>query len=139
MTFDQFQRACIVRFAYQQAKHTGSLDCMRAVCYVLRNRVRQGWSDTWVECIEKAGEYAGNAATPLPPIDITDRLFLHLLREIDDIFFSANANDLVKVVGESLYYIFIDKPENPWFVEHVLRDRKNHACEGVIGMMHLHL
>jgi hypothetical protein len=52
MNFSSFERAQVAGFAYREARHTGSMDCMRAVCFVLRNRVKAAWGDgSWLNII----------------------------------------------------------------------------------------
>jgi hypothetical protein len=52
VNFSSFERAQVAGFAYREARHTGSMDCMRAVCFVLRNRVKAAWGDgSWLGII----------------------------------------------------------------------------------------
>jgi hypothetical protein len=49
MNLATFERAQIAGWAYRRARHTGSVDCMKSLCYVIRNRVMAGWGDgTWL-------------------------------------------------------------------------------------------
>lgn len=134
MTLDQFQKATIVRYAYDEASDTGSLACMRAICYALRNRVAAGWHDgSWIAAVEAAPAVSGNDQTPRPILDISNRLFQMMLREVDDIFYGQSADETSKVVQGCLYFHRIDKPARPWFVENIVRDPQNHPRRGHVG------
>lgn len=122
MNFAAFERAQVAAFAYVQARRTGSLDCMRAVCFILRNRVKSGWGDgTWLSVIAGShltssgfepfmfGEIAPNGPAPAPtPNDpaglVTgfksdDRLLQYIVREVDDIYLGQdNWEDRVRMV-----------------------------------------
>lgn len=140
MNIDTLQRAKLVLFAYEEARHTGSLDCMKAVMYVLRNRLKAGWGDgTWFCLINGARDVAGNERYVAPMIDPKDRLLQMLVREVDDIYLnSGNGDDVTRVVvAEALYYQFIDQELRPWFVENIVREPKNHPRTGQIGSMML--
>ena len=137
---DTVQRAEVVLFAYREARHTGSLDCMKAVVYVLRNRLKAGWGDgTWFCVMNGHREVAGNPAIKQVPLDAKDRLLQMMAREIDEIYVgSMYSDDTTRlVVGEALYYQFIDQEMRPWFVEKIVRDSKNHPRTGQIGSMAL--
>lgn len=136
MTLDQFQRAQLVTFAHQEAAHTGSLHAMKAVCYIVRNRVRAGWHDgQWIEAIQKADESAGNQPYPAQRIDVYSRIFQILLNAIDDIYFSAASDDVERVVDKALYYQFVDRPLREEFTETILRHPESHPRRAVIGSM----
>lgn len=141
MTFNQFERALLVKFAHDEAVHTGSLASMKAVCYVIRNRVRAGWFDgSWTNNLQSAWEVAGNDR-PFdgpPKLDVQNRLFQLLLRDIDDIFFAASEDETQIVVGECLYYHFIDRPVREWFVERVIRETEAHPRRAHVGSIVLY-
>lgn len=150
MNFAAFERAQLAAFAYSEARGTGSLDCMKAVCYVLRNRVKAGWGDgTWLAVIEGARLVAGNVEIPGDeqlPIASGDRLLQLLLRDVDDIYLGGGGHgiddDVARVVqGESkvgaLYYSFVEREPNPWFVTHIVHEPENHPRIGQVGTMML--
>lgn len=150
MNFAAFERAQLVSFAYTEARETGSLDCMKAVCYVLRNRVKAGWGDgTWLSVIQGAPLVSAHleiSAEERVPIASGDRLLQLLLRDVDDIYLGGGGHgvddDTARVVqGESkvgaLYYCFIWRDVSVWFMEHIVRDTKNHARIGQVGTMQL--
>lgn len=139
MTFNQFERAMLVKFAYEEAVHTGSLACMKAVCYVIRNRVRAGWLDgTWTSAILRAAEVAGSGQISVPALDPQNRLFQLLLRDVDDIFFAASEDETQVVVAGCLYYHFIDRPVRDWFVERIIRAPEAHPRRAHIGTIALY-
>lgn len=114
MNLDTLQRAHLVDFCYAEARHTGSLDCMKAVAYVLRNRLRLGWGDgTWQRLINSAPAHAGNDGTMegmrskpglsianagLIEPDLNDRLLQMLARDIDDLYLGTSMDDIRRVV-----------------------------------------
>ena len=114
MNLDTLQRAHLVDFCYTEARHTGSLDCMKAVAYVLRNRLRLGWGDgSWQRLINAAPTTAGNdsrfegiRSSPGLAIsncvgvepDLNDRLLQMLARDIDDIYLGTSNDDVRRVV-----------------------------------------
>jgi hypothetical protein len=114
MNLDTLQRAHLVDFCYAEARHTGSLDCMKAVAYVLRNRRAAGWGDgSWQRLINAAATTAGNDGSiegirsapglaisnhiGLEP-DLNDRLLQMLARDIDDIYLGTSNDDVRRVV-----------------------------------------
>lgn len=139
MTLQQFERARLVHFAIEQASHTGSLDAMKAVCYIMRNRAKAGWHDgTILSVIEAAHESAGNE--PLPGrcvLEAADRNFQLLLHCVEDIYHGTEHDSVRETVGECLYYQFANiKPRN-WFVNHIIRDSENHPRRASFGLMFL--
>lgn len=138
MNVDTFQRAMVANFAYAQARHTGSLDCMKAVVCVLRNRLKAGWGNgTWQRLINTHRQYAGNLAEMGVEVELDDNLLRMLVRDIDDMYMGLSENDTSAVVKDALYYQFIDQEPNPWFVQNILGDHKNHPRQGQIGMIAL--
>ena len=136
MTLDQLQRAQLLMFAHQEAAYTGSLAAMKAVCYVVRNRVRKGWFDgNWIEVIENAEDAAGNMAPTPGKLDVFSRTFQMLMQAVDDIYYSSASDEVEKIVGEALYYQFVDRNLRPWFTDAILRDPANHARIAHIGTM----
>lgn len=136
MTLDQLQRAQLVLFAYQEAASTGSLHAMKAVCYVIRNRVRAGWHDgNWIDAVQRADEAAGNLPQPAQKIDVYSRFFQMLLQGIDDIYYGVTGDETESVVSKALYYQFVDRPLRPEFVEEILRHPESHPRRAHIGTM----
>jgi hypothetical protein len=136
VTLDQLQRAQLVFFAHQEGIATGSLNVMKAICYVLRNRVKAGWHDAnWMEVIEHADEVAGNEPSAHHRVDIFSRQFQMLLQAVDDIYYSASSDDVSELVKGALYFQFADRPIRPWFIEHIIRDPKNHPRTAQTGML----
>lgn len=144
MNFATFERAQVAAYAYRIARRSGSLDCIRAVCYVFRNRLKAGWGDgTWTWLIENAKECDGNAqpptfAVPMSELDPQDRLLQLIVRDIDDIYLGNSDDDTKAVVQDALYFQFVDLPPNPWFVDNVVRMHDEHPRIGQIGMIALY-
>lgn len=134
MNFAHFERAQVAKFAYREARSTGSLDCMKAVCYVLRNRVRAGWGDgTWLHVMENHHKVEGNILDGWAELDAQDRLLQMIVRDIDEIYAGTSSDDTSRVVQDALYWQFIDKPARPWFVHTIVRDPNNHPRIGQVG------
>lgn len=146
MNIAAFERAQIVAFAYREARYTGSLESMKAVCYMLRNRVKAGWGDgSWLSVISAADQVMGNLRTLGDELElsVSDRLLQLMVRDIDDIylgqdFFGDNPTRLV-ACGDNppktaaLYYMFVDRPHRPWFVENIVQKRVEHPHIGNVG------
>lgn len=135
MTF--FERAQLAAFAHHQARQTGNIDCMKAVCYIMRNRIAAGWGDgSYLSVINRHSLCAGDEQyDEIGDFEISDRLLQMILRDIDDIYL-GQGNDLVKpVVADALYYHFVDKPLTQWFTDHILHDPGNHPGIATIGLM----
>jgi hypothetical protein len=154
MNFTAFERAQVAAFAYRQARHTGSLDCMRAVCFILRNRVRSAWgeSGSWLSVIAQSHL----TAAAFEPSDVElasanggfkpdDRLLQMIVRDVDDIYLGQDRFDdrVRQVCCEDpkklvLYYCFVERPPRPWFAENIIRNQKEHPHVGQIGAMMLY-
>lgn len=117
MNFSAFERAQVAAFAYREGRRTGSIDIMRAVCFVLRNRVRNGWGDgTWLTVLAQShlttagfepfvpGEIAPVNPAPVPEGGIIgsaitqgfrsdDRLLQMIVRDVDDIYYGQERFD----------------------------------------------
>lgn len=134
MNLANLERAQLVAFAYREARHTGSLDCMKAICYVLRNRLKAGWGNgTWLSLMESADQVAGNLKGNPCAMDAADRLLQFLARDIDDIYLGTSDDDTKRVVQQALYYQFITLQPNEWFVENIVRDPQHHPRIGHVG------
>lgn len=139
MTLDQLQRAQLLLFAHQEAACTGSLDAMKAVCYVIRNRVRAGWHDgNWIDVMENAHKVAGNQLDPRMHIDPYSRILQMLMQNVDDIYYSSASDAVEAAVDKSLYYQFADRPMRAWFAENIIRHPEAHARRTHIGTMVLY-
>lgn len=117
MNFAAFERAQVAAFAYREARHTGSLDCMRAVCFIVRNRVKSSWGDGgWLSIIAQshlasayceplsgapdmarsgdAGALTNSAgAGMLSGFRSDDRLLQLIVRDVDDIYLGQEQYD----------------------------------------------
>src|SRR5208282_1931638 len=166
MNLATFERARLAAFVYDQARHTGSLDCMKAVAYVMRNRVQSGWGDgSWLSVLELAASVAGNEppesnsglrdsrlGTLVQPSAFSanpsiDRLLQLIVRDIDDIYldqdhFGDNPTERL-VCGDkppksgALYYSFVDRDPRTWFIENIVRQPLEHPQTGTLGTLML--
>lgn len=143
MTISELQRAALVLFAVKEAHHTGSLPTMRAICYVIRNRVKAGWHDGgWLSCIEHAGETAGNLPRTPPALELKDKAVQIMCRDVDNIFYGTVSDEIEDAIGNpavkdsrpAMYYQFLDRPISPWFEEHIIRDPAHHAIRARQGL-----
>ncbi len=162
MNFAAFERAQVAAFAYREARSTGSLDCMRAICFILRNRVQSAWGDGgWLSVMEGALNVAAHEE-PEPNVPMndgarkstSDRLLQMIVRDVDDIYLGSDSfDDRVRqvVCGDNpsaklghkdwkpaLYYSFVDRRLRPWFVENIIHRPQEHAHIGQIGPMMLY-
>jgi hypothetical protein len=122
MNFAAFERAQAAAFAYREGRHTGSLACLRAILFILRNRVRSGWGGVrggapWLAVMEAAAEVAAQDsvirigasasgdeiansirkglqdAVPAVPSTSDDRLLQMIVRDVDDIYLGQESFD----------------------------------------------
>jgi len=111
MNFAAFERAQVAAFAYREARFTGSLDCMRAVCFVLRNRVKSSWAGgSWLAVLEAAHLTAADhgvadsaelsTGSGLNGAGVaSDRLLQRIVRDVDDIYLGSESyDDPVRIV-----------------------------------------
>jgi hypothetical protein len=154
MNFAAFERAQVAAFAYREARHTGSLDCLRAVCFIVRNRVKSSWGDgTWLSVLESAHLMAATQDGDSARLGMergvgADRLLQLIVRDVDDIYLGQEifSDEVAQVCATRkepnqpwkpiLYYSFIDRPPRPWFVENIIQ-RPEHAQVAMVGKMML--
>jgi hypothetical protein len=146
MNFGAFERAQVASFAYREGRVTGSVDCIRAICFVLRNRVRSGWGDgsgSWLSILAGAAEVAGSVE-PFSEIDnVNDRILQLIVRDIDDIYLGQDRmEDNIRQIVETddrrkpvLYYSFVDRSMRAWFRENIVRNPMEHQHVGNVGPM----
>lgn len=149
MTLTELQRAALILFAAREVGTDGSLDHMKAVCCILRNRVKAGWHDDFLTAVEEAAAKGGNAQTQEPvKLNVNDRRLALLARDIEDLIFGSG-NEIEAVCdevkkehgmaqGPILHWAFIDRPLSPWFEKTIAGDPANHRQRGQIGFMYLY-
>jgi len=139
MNLATFERAQVAAFAYRRARYTGSLFCLRAVCYILRNRIKAGWGEMgWLSVMESHPAVEGNERPDgVPMLDPQDRLLQLLIRDIDDIYLGTSEDETKLVVADALYFQMIDQPPRDWFVKNIVRQPQDHPRTGQIGPMAL--
>ena len=134
MNIATFERGFLAAFAYREARSTGSLDCMKAICYAIRNRMKAGWGDgPWLSVMESHPEVEGNIVDGWAELNPQDRLLQLIVRDVDDIYMGVSDDDTRTVVQDALYWQFVDRPARPWFVEHIVRDPHNHPRVAQVG------
>ncbi len=145
----------LVNFAVRECGEGASLEQMRAIVLVLRNRVKAGWGG-WTEVLENAIDWAAHEPKPMK-LDRESRPFQMLLRDIDDLMYSNLAprdegwgdepakgqsaeiftveDALCDPKSPVLYWLFLKRPVRPWFSENIVRDAKNHNVRATKGLM----
>ena len=135
MTTDTAVKAQLAFFAFSEANHTGSLDAMRAVCFIIRNRVRAGWSGgDWNRVLNFASRHAAHELDHRPP-SLESDIFRRLLMEIDEIYLGTRVDDLTE---KGLYYCDLTgKPIRDWFAENIVRNQGHHPRVAQVGMFNI--
>lgn len=138
MTPDAFVKAQLATLAYDEANHTGSLDSMRAIAFIIRNRVRAGWSaGNWNRvmnfawrhsCFEPIAQDSGPS--------LESEIFRRLLIGIDEIY-DGSAEDTMTEKG--LYYCDSTRglPVRDWFAKTIVQDPTNHPRVAQVGMIYI--
>ena len=140
MTTDTFVKAQLAAFAYTEANHTGSIDAMLAVCFIVRNRVRAGWAGgDWNRVINFAAQHAAyEVDTQQHGPSLESEIFRRLLLQVDEIYQGTMQDNLTETKG--LYYCDATERRRPmreWFVTRIVRDPYNHPRIAQVGMFHI--
>ena len=146
MTLNDLQRAAVALFAAREAGPEGSLDQMRAICHIIRNRVQAGWCEGYLDAVEM--DYTVNADPQgmKGVLSLKDRNLAQLAKEIDEIFYGQDESETARICGRQdkergpvLYWCFIDRPVTDWFKENIVRRPEEHRQRAQIGnMMYLY-
>lgn len=139
MTLNDLQRAAVVLFAARETGPEGSLDQMRAVCHVIRNRVQAGWHEDYLEATQ-AVTWTANASAAPDGLALNDRRLRTLATEIDDIFYGQSGDEIARMCGRLdkehgplLYWWFIDRPITKWFEQNIVRKAEEHRQRAQVG------
>lgn len=139
MTLNDVQRAALVLFAAREVGPAGSLDQMKAVCHVVRNRVQAPWHADWLEALEHHAPVAAHEPDRFP-LTLNDRRLGQLARDVDEIFYGGAADDIARMCGRQdkdrgplLYWCFIDRPLAPWFSQNVIGKPGEHKQRAQVG------
>ena len=138
MSPENFVKAQIAAYAYNEAAHCGGHDAMVAVACVLRNRVKAGWfGGDWMEVLNHAEEAAPLTSTIAPTIALSNSSFRRLLEEVDDIFLGMYTDTMTE---GGLYYFDVlhaqtGRDIRPWFKQKILQDQANHPRKAQVGML----
>jgi hypothetical protein len=135
MTLNDIQRAAVVLFAAREAGLEGSLDQMRAVCHVIRNRVTAQWHEDYLAAVEEADQ-----PRSVTKLRLNDRRLAMLTREVDAIFYGSDDSEIARLCGRQgkdhgplLYWTFIDRPISKWFVANVVNKPQEHRQRAKVG------
>ena len=135
MTLNDIQRAAVVLFAAREAGSEGSLDQMRAVCHVIRNRVQAQWHEDYLAAVE-AADQPRNVTT----LRLNDRKLGMLAKEIDAIFYGSDDGEIARLCGRQdkergplLYWYFIDRTVTDWFRRNIIAKPQEHRQRAQVG------
>jgi hypothetical protein len=142
MTLNDLQRAAVVLFAAREAGPDGSLDQMRAICRVIRNRVQAQWYEDYLAAVE--GSWTRRRMEELaekqPPLQLSDRRLATLTKEIEGIVYGQTDDEIAKLCarqdkehGPLLYWCWIDRPMTPWFEQNIVRKPEEHRQRAQVG------
>jgi hypothetical protein len=137
MTTDTFVKAQLAMFAYMEANHTGSLDSMLAVCFIIRNRVRAGWAGgDWNRVINFAPRHAAYDMRPEEGPSLESEIFRRLLLQVDEIYQGTMQDNMTE---KGLYYCDAlgGRPLRDWFAQNIVRQPANHPRVAQVGMLYL--
>lgn len=145
MTLNDVQRAALVLFAVREVGEDGNLEQMKAVCYIMRNRVRAGWADgNWLTVMEDHANMAANYLTDAK-IRVDDRRLQALARDIDGIFYGHEDEEISRTCsrqdkdrGPIMHWCFIQRPIRPWFEKTIIGDPEHHRNRSQISFMMLY-
>ena len=151
MTLADAQKAALALFAARQAGPEGSLEEMKAICYIMRNRVRAGWHDgSWMRAIEAAEDCAGNVPWTPFRLEPERRAFQRLLQDIDGIYYGSAEGagwdlDFEQSLGAQtvmgvkrpalLYWCWVDREMTQWFQRNIIGQPKEHDQRAQLGSM----
>lgn len=151
MTAENFIKAEIVQFAFNEAGRSGDYNQMVAVACVLQNRRRRGWHNgDWRQIILHAKETSALEPRANEWVDMANPMVRKFMQTVDDIYAGLFADDLT---GEQpaepgkprkwggLYYVDAMWNEygamRPWFQEKILDDKDNHPRVAQVGMLYI--
>lgn len=143
MTLEQFLRAQLAAFALQEAGSTGSINCMKAVCYVMANRVRAGWGD-WIDVLEQARASGAHHFEMDDAISIRNPALNGLLISIDDMFYGQGEDETRNIVSPAgarpclFWQNVLNRNVQPWFIENVIRRPDDHPRRAQVGTIILY-
>lgn len=133
MTYENYIKGQLVRFAVNEAYHEGSSISVLAIAQVLKNRVDAGWGD-WMTVIETAPNYVGTVRENPPAVNPQDVLFRKILLGVDDIYYGiADDGDVNNDDYKSLYYAELHNMNRQWFKDNVLSDLESHPRIAKVG------
>jgi hypothetical protein len=141
MTYENYIKAQLVRFACEEAYHYGGTTSVMAVAQVIANRVAAGWNGgEWLDVIDEARKSAGTEAPRGRKINWRDTNFRHILSGIEEIYHGTADDTSVNMecddgIAVSLYYCELHNVTNQWFKDNVLADLPNHPRIATVGQL----
>jgi hypothetical protein len=146
LNISDLQRGALVLFAAREAGPNADLKHMKAIAYVIRNRVRAGWAENWLAAMEQAEVNRANDLVRYP-LNINSRAFQMFTRDIDEIFYGSNQdNDEIAAVccgatkeeAPLMYWCYIGRPISQWFTENILRKPEEHRQRANFNLLYLY-
>jgi hypothetical protein len=145
MTLNDLQRAALALYAARKVGPKGSLDQMRAICHIFKNRAQAGWADNYLQLIEQQREFEGNEPGGEGQLDLNDRRLQQIAKDVDDIYFGQADDEISRICarqdktkGPLLYWVFADRPPTRWFQQNIIAKPREHYQRGIIGLMYLY-
>lgn len=135
MTYENYIKGQLVRFAVDEAYHEGSFIAVLAIAQVLKNRVDAGWhGGDWKKVIETAPEYVGTVYENRAAVDPRDSLFRQILLGVDDVYYgTADDGNVNNDEYKSLYYAVLHNVNRQWFRDHITSDLDSHPRIAKVG------
>jgi hypothetical protein len=152
MLGENFIKSLLALRAWQDGGQDGLSGCL-AVCFVIRDRVRQGWySGDWLQLLANHRQYSWTDAPYSDELPSTrNYAFDLLLKEIDGIFSGTRENDITQprdalssvfsfnnapAKPVALYYGRLNDPNiREWFCESITRNTDNHRLIATVGSL----
>jgi hypothetical protein len=130
-----FTAAQAALFAFRHGRDN-SLNGMRAMAFVLRNRAQAGWlNGDWLEIISKDPEVSATEVQPAAVFpDVREPSFQRLMHTIDDIFSGSEADELT---SGALYFARLNEVDRTWFKEKILANPLQHWRVAQVGTITL--
>lgn len=120
---------------------------MKAVCFVVRNRIRAGfYGGDWAKILSNHAQWSSTREPPSSEIpDPREPAFRALLQDVTGIFTGQLEDNITVKEGGSalavqppvaLYYAKLNEIDSPWFLENISRNTSQHRIIANVGALH---
>jgi hypothetical protein len=137
MTGDTFVKAQLALLCWRNAPAGRPILLMRALGFVVRNRVRAGWmGGSWLQVIANDPVWSAYTQRPGNPAsgngshalleefpDLRDDIFQKLLWEVDRIYDGSLPDPMTE---GALWWAELERIDRPWFAEHIAQRPEEH-------------